>query len=559
VPGRPHCWSDKIRDPQHDPFGRTPTFPPRPDANAKVPVFIDCVFRENTARGRGGAVSNDLGTSPIFLNCVFDRNSTPQKGGGMYNDFGCSPVLINCLFTGNSAESAGGMGNDGASSPILLHCTFTKNHAQDYGAPLYQGTGPSNNPVLIACVIADNTCDWESPGIYNWHDNTPVIKDADNADAGHRPGLFTEAQLPQLLRDLNPYQVRAPRSPSQKSTEQIPSSSRVVYADLAAAPEGGGQSWATAHTSLQAAIDDAGQDGAEVRVAAGTYRLGSDRTTSFVLRPGVRVLGGYRGDVRDPEKTPTVLDGNRAYHVVIGANGTTLDGLTITGGHADGAGYDGKGGGLITYRRAPQDRPGSPNVTGFAMTINRVTFTHNYARDGGAIYSYDRAKCVFTACIFSGNRAENGGAVLDRVGVESIFKDCEFTGNSAQWHGGAGYFDYGARPRMTGCVFRRNTAGGHGGAIFSASRASQLESTVVALTDCRLEGNTAKGYGGAANFHDNSVAAIANCTFGPNTAGLKGDAVALTGNSSWQSGSSALTGPGVYQAPARARPTAPAR
>ena len=381
-----------------------------------------------------------------------------------------------------------------------------------------------------------------------------MIKDADRADAGQRSGRFTEAQLPQLLIDLNQYRVRPVRSQSPMAAEKIPSSSRVVHINAAAAPGGDGQTWTTAHASLQAAIDDADKDGAEVHVAAGTYRLGSDRKASFVLRPCVRVLGGYRGDERDPTKYPTVLDGNHTYHVVVGANGATLDGLTITGGHADGDGYDGKGGGLISYRRAPQDRPGSPVVTGFTMTLNRCTFANNYARDGGAVYSYDRAKSVFTDCVFAGNRAENGGAVLDRVGVESIFKGCEFTGNSAQWRGGAAYFDYGARPQMTGCVFRRNTAGGHGGAIFSASRASQLENTVVLLTGCRFEGNRAKGYGGAANFHDSSLAAVEDCAFAANTAGLKGDAVALTGSSTWQSGSRAPTGPDVYQAPMRGRP-----
>ncbi len=125
------------------------SFPPRPDANSKAPVFINCVFRKNSARGRGGGVSNDLGTAPTFLDCVFEANKTPQKGGGMYNDFGCSPTLINCLFTGNSAQSAGGMGNDGGSSPVVYFCTFTNNHAVDYGAPLYQGTGPASNPSLI--------------------------------------------------------------------------------------------------------------------------------------------------------------------------------------------------------------------------------------------------------------------------------------------------------------------------------------------------------------------------------------------------------------------------
>ena len=510
------------------------TFPPRPDANSKAPVFINCVFRNNMARGRGAGVSNDLGTSPTFLNCVFEGNETPQKGGGMYNDFGCSPTLVNCLFDSNKAQSAGGMGNDGGSSPVIYLCSFTKNHAEDYGAPLYQGTGPASNPALIGCVIQNNTCDWEDPGIYNWHDNTPVVKPSPIGESGYQAGRFTEAQLPQLLNDLKAYRPQPVREPLASAPEKIPNSQRIVFVNASATGNGDGRAWSSAYPSLIAALDDAGKDGAEVRVAAGKYQAGPDRAASFVLHPGVRVLGGFAGNdsPRDPVKNVTVLDGNHAYHVLTGANGAVLDGLTITGGCADGSGYDGKGGGLINYRRGPQSRPNSDGVTGFAMTINRCVFSNNSARDGGAVYSYDRAKPVFTGCVFTGNRAENGGAVLDRVGVESTFTKCEFTGNTGHWRGGAVYFDYGSRPKLNDCVFRNNSTEGHGGAAFSVSRASQLENTIVSLDGCRFEGNTAKGKGGAAAFCDSSISSVKNCVYAGNKAGKEGNDVFIDSSSS---------------------------
>lgn len=518
------------------------SFPPRPDANGKAPVFINCVFRKNTARGRGGGVSNDLGTAPTFLNCVFEANTTPQKGGGMYNDFGCSPTLINCLFTGNRAQSAGGMGNDGGSSPVLYFCTFTNNHAVDYGAPLYQGTGPACNPSLINCRIADNTCDWGDPGIYNWHDCTPLIKEATNGGSGYLPNRFTEAQLPQLLNELRQYRAQPVREAFEVAPETIRHSQRFVYVNAAAGAAGDGRSWTTAYSSLQSALADASKDGAEVRVAAGTYRLGADRSESFVLRPSVRLYGGFNAtdSQRDPAKNPTVLDGNRAYHVLLGANGAVLDGFTITGGCADGIGYDGKGGGLINYRRGPQSRPNSEVVTGFAMAISKCTFTKNFARDGGAVYSYDRAKPVFTACLFAGNRADNGGAVLDRVGVESVFTNCTFAGNTARWRGGAVYFDYGSRPKLTDCVFRENTTDGHGGAVFSVSRASQLENTIVTLKGCLFQNNTAKGDGGGAAFCDSSIGVVQSCSFAGNQAGKEGNDTYTDASSSQSASAAAL-------------------
>ena len=569
-------------------------FPPRPDPNAKVPIFVGCVFRNNYARGRGGGVSNDMGTSPVFLNCLFENNETPQKGGGMYNDFGCSPILINCLFTGNQAESAAAMGNDGGSSPVIVQCTFTKNHAADTGPALYQGTGPANNPAVLRCVIWGNACDWEGVGLYNWHDNAPRVEGsvieggyagASQADphlnelgvalveAGYKPGdpRFTESNLPSLASVLNrerakpPIEPAGPDRPPAAAKAAIPSSDRVVYVNGSRADAGDGRSWATAYSSLQAALEDAGRDGAEIRVAAGVYKPSvSDRSSSFVLRPGVKLLGGFTSDggERNWETHATVLSGeigapdkreDNSCHVVIGADGAMLDGFTISGGFADGAGYDGKGGGMINYRRGEQMRPNLPTISGYSPEARNCIFAGNYARDGGAVYNYDRGKPKFVNCVFRDNSAENGGAVLDRVGVEASYEGCEFRANTARWRGGAAYFDYGSRPNLTGCVFKDNAVSGHGGAIFSLSRASQLENTALSLARCRFENNQAKGNGGAAALHDSALAAIHDSSFAANKAGQCGGAVAVTSGSALEtegntfSGNSAgMSGADVY-------------
>ena len=93
----------------------------------------------------------------------------------MYNDFGCSPLLFNFLFFGNQSVSAGAVGNDGGSSPLVAYCTFTRNVAQEEGAALYQGTGPANNPVVVASIFWDNDCQHGPADIYNWHDNDPRV------------------------------------------------------------------------------------------------------------------------------------------------------------------------------------------------------------------------------------------------------------------------------------------------------------------------------------------------------------------------------------------------
>ncbi|HYE95721.1 MAG TPA: hypothetical protein VD962_05895, partial [Rubricoccaceae bacterium] len=74
------------------------------------------------------------------------------------------------------------------------------------------------------------------------------------------------------------------------------SAQTVWYVDADAAPGGNGTSWAQAFRDLQQGLS-AAQSGHEVWVAEGVYKptAGTDRSIAFVLRPGVRVFGGFAG------------------------------------------------------------------------------------------------------------------------------------------------------------------------------------------------------------------------------------------------------------------------
>ena len=112
-----------------------------------------------------------------------------------------------------------------------------------------------------------------------------------------------------------------------------------------------GKTWATAFSTIQAAIDAADrQGGGEVWVAAGTYypTSGHDREATFQLRGGVALYGGFAGtesrlDQRDVLHAVSILSGDlgrrqtpgdNSYHVVTGADNAVLDGFQITGGYA---------------------------------------------------------------------------------------------------------------------------------------------------------------------------------------------------------------------------------
>ncbi len=558
------------------------SFPPRRDAAAPAPLVVDCRFVGNNAKGRGGAVANDLGTSPTFRGCAFVDNSCDAKGGAVYNDFGCSPTLVNCLFARNCALEAGAMGNDGGSAPLIVHCTFTRNVAEEEGAALYQGTGPANSPVVFGCILWDNRCEHGPAEIFNWHDNDPQVTgsciqggypgqgnfesdpkfvDPDKGDYQLRPDSpcknigYTAAAPEDLVKraDTRP----APGMDSRPAPEtKSPVAARtpagtppaILYVNAGNAQgPWDGTSWARAYRSLEEALAAASGRRAEVWVAAGTYKpaTGADRVAdspgraaAFQLHDGVEVYGGFRGretqrSERDWQANATILSGDvgragdasdNAYHVVIGADGAVLDGFVVCDGNADGRTYDAKGAGMINYRRAAQVGPMGA-ATGVSPVVRNCTFTHNRAREGGAVYNYDRGAPEFIHCRFVENAADYGGAMVDRVGVRSVLTGCEFQGNTARWRGGAVYLDYGSRPRMTDCRFTGNRSECHGGALATISRASQLENTIAVLKNCTFAGNKATMRGGALSNFDNGILGLDACTFSDNLAGTGGGAM----------------------------------
>ncbi len=92
----------------------------------------------------------------------------------------------------------------------------------------------------------------------------------------------------------------------------------VVFVDAnATGPEHDGTSWCTAYTDLQDALT-AATAGTEIRVADGTYKptTGLVRTSTFRLKTGVAVLGGFAGcgaadpDLRDLSIYESVLSGD---------------------------------------------------------------------------------------------------------------------------------------------------------------------------------------------------------------------------------------------------------
>ena len=297
-----------------------------------------------------------------------------------------------------------------------------------------------------------------------------------------------------------------------------------IYVDAGATGTNAGSSWANAYVALQDAINASSpQD--HIWIAEGTYKptlrsTGTAGTTTAEMRDqsfygllAIKLYGGFAGtetllSERNSSANRVILSGNigdlnnstdNCYHVII-VNGSnaTIDGLTITGGYADGTGnlnsVDRSKGGAI-YQRNSGD-----------IVLNDVTITGNYASDkGGGIYGGDNGADIQLAnSIISSNSATNGGGVFTTRGGYNwsnvvfyqntastggalstvgglIIKQILFLNNSATTNGGAIYT---SRANMTllNCNFIFNSAAVIGGGIYyysgATSQTTALKNTV---------------------------------------------------------------------------------
>ena len=261
---------------------------------------------------------------------------------------------------------------------------------------------------------------------------------------------------------------------------------RICYVKADATGAGNGTSWADAYTTLQDALADNGCT--EIWVAAGVYypdegagQTDDDRNSTFQLRSGVAIYGGFAGtetarDQRDPEHNITVLSGdidhetrpdttdahgvvmdpnniqgNNAYHVLTGSgayNGTILDGVIITAGQANGNYPNSVGGGMYNNRGDP--------------TLRDVTFAGNLAYDGGGIYN-NNSTPTLTHITFSNNSANRSGGGMYIWGGNPTLVDVTFGSNSAHNGAGGGVYSIESSPKLTDVTFSDNSAYEGGG------------------------------------------------------------------------------------------------
>ncbi len=266
-----------------------------------------------------------------------------------------------------------------------------------------------------------------------------------------------------------------------KSNVRTRATKRVIYVDQNASGFNDGSSWQDAFTELSEALYEydlkAARDGLnkvghkdEIWVAQGIYTPGLTENESFQLVQGVSIYGGFNGtetslDQRNPFINQTILSGDigtpgdnsdNSYHVVTGPDDgfrvlhheAFLDGVTITGGNANGPLSDQQNGGGIY-------------LTSTSPTIQNCIIKNNSALNhGGGIYAKDTDVELFNS-IFHDNAATNGGAIYVEGNAEVSHPwiiNCTIANNNASTTGGGICLDNNTQARIINSIVRDNVA-----------------------------------------------------------------------------------------------------
>ncbi|NRR91100.1 T9SS type A sorting domain-containing protein [Winogradskyella undariae] len=275
--------------------------------------------------------------------------------------------------------------------------------------------------------------------------------------------------------------------------------SEIKLVDQNATGANDGSSWADAYTSLNTALQN--NPGGEFWLKGDTYVQIGSVNAPFNLDDNQKIYGGFNGTEtllgqRDIVANPTILSGdingdddynitfnnatrldnkNRIVHVI--GDNVIIDGITITGGNANGTTPERKRGSAVFVN------PGAGQ-----LVLRNCTVTKNICTFGGAISVLDGGNDVtvtFENSTFSDNLADvssvlyarpSGGTIINFTSINSLYHNNTSSGDSNE---------------QTAVLWLRNdTGGGYEANIinstfvnnsFLGSNASSYDEPVIAV------------------------------------------------------------------------------
>ena len=124
------------------------------------PVFRNCTISDNSSNGRGAGLFIINSGNPKFLNSVFERNELTNIGeGAAVANINSKPVFLSCIFRNNTnyiagvSPSSGGAVYNSGSNAVFDGCTFLKNVANNWGGAM---DNVNSNPVISNCQFLGN-------------------------------------------------------------------------------------------------------------------------------------------------------------------------------------------------------------------------------------------------------------------------------------------------------------------------------------------------------------------------------------------------------------------
>ncbi len=479
------------------------------------------LVRDNTATVGGGGLNLDGASPPVTNNTIYGNHGGTEGGGGIRNHNGSSPTVTNTILYGNTGAS---------------------------GAEVLNTTTGTNVPTFDYCCVENglNGSKFTQPAVSLGANNisdAPQFADLSGTDLRLGPtspcidrglgavGLSHEWDLDQ--RGIWDHPFAANNGGGSPTFVDIGAyETRILFVDHAAT--GGqqtGRTWADASLHPSDALFIA-RPGDQVWIADGTYTpdtswLTDPREATFRMQDDVSVIASFAGTEGSPEERgdieehPTIFSGeigaagyaDNVRHVVSAA-GNHNDGLFITAGNADGAGDQGRGGGILgnnqssawtdctVYGNRAVNGAGY-HTTGGSAQFSQSRFYDNTATGNGGAIGLAGGTCTLREAVIHANSAGNGGGVYaDGVGTVLTVTQSTLHGNSATGAGGGLYVGAGT------------TATANGGILWGNTPDAITGPAAVVYSDVQQAGGgTYTGIGNInadPHFHDPTSATLAN-------------------------------------------------
>lgn len=296
-----------------------------------------------------------------------------------------------------------------------------------------------------------------------------------------------------------------------------------------------------------------------VYMSAGTYSV-EEALVSEAEGADFSVYGGYPADAkgaslkaRDAKANATIFDGGGKSQIWLTKKGNVLfDGLTFQNGFSakdnggalvfNGTGVTGKVVDCVfNGNKVTDGSNGTSGLSGGAIhvgeanvTVENCSFSKNYGRNGGSLYS-DKAKAQLTVkgCTFTEDYTYNtGGSINNSNGTQTI-EDCTFTrcynlgGNGAPGLGGAIHVNgTSAVQTLKNCVFSACEASRNYSyqttRLRSCGGAISVQNAYLDVIGCTFDGNM--GASGSAMLlqSGDGLVRVTDCVFKNNKGASRG-------------------------------------